>query len=297
VTCYFPIGNRAKHSQLVYRRWILRFVTSIKSPLVVYCPRHVAHSLRKMRKRLAISFEVYDDVWSLPPSKNLRAFYTNQLRIDGERAIHSTELYATWNARPWMLLDAAKRNVFNTTYFAQVDIGSVREGSRIFQQWPDILALEQFMPENSMLLSDISTTGPIKPYHYAWGPLKGNQWHDFGGVQGGFYAGTLRSISWFTPLFYCLLTAFAKEGHFVGKDQDILNSLVSMSSNIRLLPSGRLQGRCGGSPWFAFWEILSDPSERSQTCPISFVQTYLPVFPKSSMIHECRKYRATDLQV
>lgn len=67
------------------------------------------------------------DLWDLPPVAPLQeAFKTWQHDIDPERWIHSPELYAIWNAKQWMLHEAAKTDVFNSKYFFWADIGAWR---------------------------------------------------------------------------------------------------------------------------------------------------------------------------
>ena len=260
VTCYFPLGSKSKFNESNYLSWISNFMNVIDSPLIIYTTDEVAILIKSMRSVLKIDFQIYKDVWSLPPNMNMRQVYMQQWDLDPEKNRHSAELYGVWNARPWMIADSAKNNKFYAKYYVSVDIGALRSKTFVIN-WPNMIVIENLLP-NGILLSDVSGK-PIqqsfKPRPLSLGPIRGSGWAgSYDKIQGGFYIVSQKKVSTFVKKFYCLLGIYLQHGYFIGKDQDILNSLVSYG-DVHILNSHGLL-KCSKDVWFAFWEAFNHSS-------------------------------------
>ncbi|KAG6897502.1 hypothetical protein C0992_000932 [Termitomyces sp. T32_za158] len=190
---------------------------------------------------------------------------------DRERTIHNPDLYAIWNAKPW-LLDHALRSFSHSDYdFAfWVDAGSFR-GPHPFRQWPDPRRIEKIFSSSNKDKVLIPLYGVPGLKEYAWsfetGPV------DMDLSEGSFFGSTPSGISWFFRTFYEThdwyintsppaerfppnarpLSPFQSTAHtpctpfhFVGKDQTLINTMLFRHpdkfigmlapSHMRLLP-------------------------------------------------------------
>jgi len=95
-----------------------------------------------LRRGKPTHFVIYDEIWDLPWVQEpdfLYKPYHHQHDIDPEQAIHSPELYAIWNSKPWMLSHATEINPFESQYFFWMDMGCVRDPTRVISSaFPDV---------------------------------------------------------------------------------------------------------------------------------------------------------------
>ena len=65
----------------------------------------------------------------------VKVYREHQWELDGEKAIHSPELYAVWNLKTYLLTKIAQRNPFKSEFFIYTDSGAWRD--KQFSNWPD----------------------------------------------------------------------------------------------------------------------------------------------------------------
>ena len=94
-------------------------------------------------------------------------------------------------------------------------------------------------------------------------------------IPGSFFGGPPATVSWWSEIFYAYHDRYLRKGHFVGKDQTLINSLFllfpSRIIGVRIFdPSVQTglphfstisPGSCG-SPWFYYQFFLASNKER-----------------------------------
>jgi glycosyltransferase involved in cell wall biosynthesis len=250
VTAYFSLGNKSKFSDEHYYSWMQHFL-GIQSPCVIHTDSASADRIRKMRGNLPTQYYLYDSVFDLPAGK-YREEYIKQHALDAENKIHSPELYTVWNSKIALVEQATRENIFKSRYFAWFDIGSVRTPSAVLKRWPSLQKMKQAVGDDRILVglidSSLRSTKPMTD-----GTLVGNY------VQGGFFAGTSESIAWYRKQFDTYHDMLLSRGCFVGKDQTIMNVIVSQHpEKIAVIPAYRCANM---DRWFYFQHILSEEGE------------------------------------
>ena len=204
----------------------------------------------------------FNSPWEMPPIKRVKDMLLSQINIDPEKHMHSSDLYAVWNAKPWMLEYAVLKNPFNTRYFLWIDAGAFRNTHYRFGSWSDqqkaIKIFEKDGPEK--LLLGLINRLPEKlcanlhnhstKYNVESGPIAR------GLIQGAIIGGSSESIRWWSKLYYNTIDLYIKRGWFVGKDQNIMNSLAfAHPKQIHVILAFKLQ--CD-DPWFAFGPLFAN---------------------------------------
>jgi hypothetical protein len=259
VTAYFKL-KKSKFTHGHYQNWMKNFMTSVTAPVIFFTTHDDEPNLRSLRGTLPASYVSYPDLWDVPAASVYKDIFVSQHSIDPEQKIHSPELYAIWNLKAWFTAAAAAQNPYNSTYFMWVDVGSFR--NRAFSSWPHIGSVEKAFLNchNCVILSQIAAGGASRQIDAKnKKPLVGDL------MQGGFFAGTRESMLWWCVDFFDFLEDSARLGHFVGKDQTLINKLTIQNYwRVRWIASYRSNG-CGPDVWFAFQHMFAIPSE---SCPL-----------------------------
>ncbi|CAF1203634.1 unnamed protein product [Didymodactylos carnosus] len=198
------------------------------------------------------------------PVKRLENIFIAQHQDDPERSYHTVDLYAIWCAKSFMLNHSAQLNPFQTKYFLWIDAGAFRDSRYRFTRWPDPQRVQDiFENEDKLLLGLVnpmrrryctSNNSSVK-YDLEMGPIKQDL------IEGTFFGGNKNIIQWWTTLFYETLDAFARKGHFIGKDQDAMNAVALSNPHlIKVMISFRVP--CADA-WFAFGPILAHQADRA----------------------------------
>ncbi|RMZ94633.1 Proteophosphoglycan 5 [Brachionus plicatilis] len=160
---------------------------------------------------LSATFYVTKDVWALmkmlEKSRNreyIERYKTKQYQIDPEKRKHSPELYAVWNIKHFMGKLVSQMNPYNSDFFIYTDIGGWR--SKKFSNWPYV----DFAKNVSLYLNDTCLYNQV----YS------------GSIGGGFIAGSRAAFDQVSSKFYEIHDKWFDKDIFVGKDQNIMNSLA-----------------------------------------------------------------------
>lgn len=112
----------------------------------------------------------------------LQEKYAQQHDLDSQHSIRNPELYATWNAKAWLLNHTATHHASNATqWFFWTDAGAFRE-NHTFSDWPNHERVDQVFAKHSertgvavedLLFIPICNPPPRKPFTLNWEPKDG----------------------------------------------------------------------------------------------------------------------------
>ncbi|KAJ3336234.1 hypothetical protein HDU93_003399 [Gonapodya sp. JEL0774] len=288
VTAYFPLA-RSKHSHSDYLTWMAPLL-AIHAPLVVYTSPSALPAIKSLRDpSLPTEYVILPSPFHLPPIHPHRTAYRLlQPPLDPERRSHSPDLYAIWNAKPFLVAAAINRAALPANVYAWVDVGSFREADTVsnLRVWPDPLRVALAFPDRnaSVLFQHIvhhktpSLLESARSFPTSSTPL----------LTGDIIAGTTfwgppRALLAYSSAFYALHDRLLEQGDcFVGKDQTLINSLLaSEPSRYRVLRSkdpAQESFQCG-DPWFYFQKYFALDSELPPTwsCPRPPIMTFADV--------------------
>lgn len=264
VTAYFKL-TKSKFTHTRYAAWLRSMLAHVRNPLVIFTTPADEPELRAMRGALPAVYVTYPDLWDVPPAAHFKALFTAQHALDPERGIHSPELYAIWDAKPWFTAAAAAADPFKSHLFMWADAGSFR--NHRFEAWPDAgrvaAALAGCGAADCVLLGAVHDRWrSVALDAAARTPLVGDM------IEGGFYAATRAGMAWWAYEFYSLLHEYASRGLFIGKDQTMFNAMaVKFHWRVAMLAAHSSTPACGPDPWFAFQHMLAPPGSPGACAP------------------------------
>lgn len=154
VSALFPL-SKSKHSLGEYSKWLNNFLGSVTTDVYFFTPPELEPLVRKARGNLPITIDTtFSSPFDIPPLANHRERYREMHAQDRERRIHSPELYAVWNGKPFYLDEAVKRSVAGGKTYDYAfwnDAGSFRVG-HAYRNWPDPRRIEELWEEGSKLI-------------------------------------------------------------------------------------------------------------------------------------------------
>jgi hypothetical protein len=263
VITYYPLDKKAKHSADKYKEWLTNFLSHAENPMVIFTSNFYVPVLRSLRNINTLNATLFVTNFSsaleMPPVKRLHSVFQLQLSDDPERSYHTVDLYAVWCAKSYMLNYTVSLNPFRSKYFIYTDAGAFRDNSHQFKKWPDNKVVSKVFSGDDRLLLSIVYPLPKR--------LCDNDRLLNGGldqheqlIQGGLIGGSATSIRWWSKTYYDMCDIFVKEGRFIGKDQNIMNTIaLTNPTRIKVILSFRVS--CG-DVWFAFGPILANPLEK-----------------------------------
>jgi hypothetical protein len=154
VSAMFPL-RKSKHSAAEYDRWLRHYLGAITTDIYLFTTPAMEDRVRAFRgENLTLTIDTtYSSPFEIPPLKGKEAEYRKMHAKDRERSIHSIELYAVWNAKPFFL-NAAVRSLGSKEsrydYAFWNDAGSFREEHR-YRQWPSPAKVQEVWDEGSRL--------------------------------------------------------------------------------------------------------------------------------------------------
>jgi hypothetical protein len=198
VTAYFDVPSKRPSSE--YLPWIQRFL-SLQDNMIIFTSNDQLPLFKKLRKKRpntkVIALDSLDDTNVVKDFGGM-AFWERQASLDPEKYIHSKELYVIWNEKGHFLEQAMQLDPFQSSFFAWVDMGYLRdsllENQRMVRYVPKALT-----PQQTLFL-DVRS-------------LVAGQQYLGGGFIGGYKEGLQRWIK----EYYKLLEA--NRDRFLGKDQ------------------------------------------------------------------------------
>jgi hypothetical protein len=246
VTAWYHINNKYSLSQ--YIEWFKRFL-SLNINLIIYTNEESKKQIEHLR-----SEEKENTIYIIRDFKDFKVYqflnyweYCEQIDIEKRwGAGHNKYLYMIWNERHYYWIkEVTEYNPFKSEYFIWADIGIIREPEmmNLLKGFPNGILK---YPKNKFILSQV---GPLEQGDNLMdsdGILLRNKnlnvntsCQPYNRVQGGFFAGSLKSCDIYCDMYQKELHRFIQTKNFAGKDQNILFNLVLQnkeSNFIKLLP-------------------------------------------------------------
>jgi hypothetical protein len=151
VSAFYPLA-KSKHTDADYADWLRRFLGHISTDIYFFTTPEMEPLVRRARDALLSSNSdpshppqliintTFPSPFSIPPLLPHKHKYEQMHAWDREHDIHSPELYAIWNAKPWFLKEGLRsmrmRNFGDYDYAFWSDAGSFRH-EHAYEAWPD----------------------------------------------------------------------------------------------------------------------------------------------------------------
>jgi len=165
VSALYPLA-KSKHTSADYARWLSLFLSQIQTDVYFFTTPEMASLVRDVAVVHSRSITInttYSSPCDIPPLLGLRGHYERMHALDRERARHSPELYAVWNAKPFFLSEAVRNTADAGYHYAfWCDAGSFRREHR-YAVWPDpdrVDGLWREAGEDMLFLPIESAPGP-----------------------------------------------------------------------------------------------------------------------------------------
>ncbi|KAJ7164683.1 hypothetical protein C8R43DRAFT_878995 [Mycena crocata] len=232
VSAFFPL-SKSKHTMREYEWWLCQFLRPITTDIYFYTPTEMVPLVRKCRGRLPITIDTtFATPFDISPLRKFGQQYVDMHALDREKDIHSSELYAVWNAKPYFLDEAVKalsRQGRNYDHAFWNDAGSFRS-THNFTDWPSATRVQDIWKEGSALTGEKQEDllfYPVcrvpHPTHRYWQESMGPIDNYFS--EASFFGGSPRTISWWRDVYYAYHDHYLRLGMFVGKDQNLIHAL------------------------------------------------------------------------
>lgn len=250
VSAYFKLPiSKTTHDNYVL--WMKNMLL-IDNPMVIFCDKESEEMILFFRKekieKTKLIITSFSEFYCF---KYIEHFNKHCKKDEEVKLGHNVNLYMIWNEKTNFLKRAIEYNFFHSEYFLWVDIGCFREPNpRYFGVWPNpdkILTLDKnkvlmllVKPfEKTELLCRKKEELPDFQFTYRIGaPIFGGgkdillKWHE---------------------LYYEMLEYFIHIDRFIGKDQNIMNSLVLIEKKMCCL----IKAYPPKNQWFYLQEYLS----------------------------------------
>ena len=199
-------------------------------------------------------------------------FWRDQWYHDPEARLHrSYQLYLTWNLKPWFLKEAARLNPFQSDWFFWMDAGYMRissvgsddtkstggfEGYGFYITTPYSYSVAEgdargLVPNmdptvlNFLLIQPFPNDEMHGGYHYV--SIKDR-------IAGNMFGGHAQAVDPWVDLYYQVFREYVDRKWFVGKDQNIMNTLCTEHHEACALIDPH--ARAWENPWFTMWQCL-----------------------------------------
>jgi hypothetical protein len=227
VTAYYPI--RSKFNPEKYLNWIAAFWPRVSCPLVFFTDPAIVPQFQEMfrgRTKTAVVGVPFHELAAF--NKLSPKAWAQAHMIDPEHDKHSPELYAIWYEKKEFVARAIEANPFGSEHFVWCDAGICR-----FPEWvPHLQAFprRELVPADRMLVLRIA---PFDQPVCADG-IRG----DFtlgASVGGGILASDVAGWKRWSRAYDEMLLRFCLADRFIGKDQNIMGSMILESPDLALV--------------------------------------------------------------
>lgn len=237
VTQYFQIPS--KHSLSEYMEWIRNLHDADICLLVFTDSPHLWHGQRHAVIKTSICAEGV----ALNRSE---CFWREQWYKDPEAFIHrGFYLYIAWNLKPYFLSEAVRINSFSSQYFFWIDAGYARApiDLKLSTQVPIIPRTRVVF----FIMGQFSEAELAKDwFHYTINQDR---------LEGGLFGGRAEAVMAWVSLYYNVLQQFVSRDWFVGKDQNLMNTVCIRYPTACALV--KAQTDWGENPWLITHECLT----------------------------------------
>jgi len=239
VSSFFPVSNskHSKYSRQDYKRWLNLFLSRIDKDIYLFTSPEWESTIKRMRGDLPIHINTtYSSPFDIPPLNDRREDYDRMYSKDREKHHHSTELYAIWSSKPFLLKEGLSnmRKQKEYKYAFWVNSDTFRD-QHPWRSWPAPERVEEIWKEGSEASGTSADELLFFPFagmpHGSmifWSEGMGPIDNDFS--QGSFFGGMPNAISWWCGAYYAYRDHWLKQDHFVGKDESVNNAILLLYS-------------------------------------------------------------------
>ncbi|KAJ7175415.1 hypothetical protein C8R46DRAFT_1078825 [Mycena filopes] len=287
VSGLFPL-SKSKHTIREYEYWLSKFLGQITTDIYFYTPVDMVPLVRKCRGNLPITIDTtFASPFDIPPLRDFKEEYGAQHALDREKDIHSAELYAVWNAKPYFLDEAVRASARRGMVYEYAfwnDAGSFRI-THGFTDWPSMTRVQEIWQDGTVLTGQQKDDLFFFPVCRVPHPSLRNWEENTGPVdnyfsEASFFGGPPHSVSWWRDVYYAYHDHYLRQGMFVGKDQNLIHALFLLfpsriiavwlddpeaPAHKELLPPKNpaegLMGTCGEN-WFYYQFFLAKWADR-----------------------------------
>lgn len=257
VTCYYRFPS--KHSYHDYDTWMTNFLTTVDTPIVIYCDHDWVDRLRDLRKGFEHKTHIIPLTWDgmRCGSDNMMQYWKKDLERDHEKSYHNQLLYVLWNEKSEMVKRVIDVNPFGTDFFCWCDIGCFRTRDNIetFKHWPARSFLESAVKDKMYVLN----IEPFEKEDYNVLPNGLSQTFQYKQRIGGtIFLGSATVWTEWHRLYYDTMDKYMQEDYFAGKDQNIMASVAVMYPNIVQMVTPT-RAPYDGDPWFYLQRYFLEP--------------------------------------
>jgi hypothetical protein len=248
VTAYFKLPqSKASHEK--YSEWMQNMLL-IECPMIIFCDEISEKQIQEFREHFIEKTKIITMTFQEFHCYKYFNIFVNDYRTKDHERYHNPYLYLLWNEKSHFLKKAIEMNIFSTEFFLWVDIGCFRKQNTDFIQWPKT----EKIPTNKILLLSVN---PFTPEEYNCNEIQylKNFQYDIGRIGGTIFGGTSQTILKWYNIYYQMLEYFISIERFVGKDQNIMNSVAIMNKDmVELIDPDDFKH---DDRWFALQEYLS----------------------------------------
>lgn len=238
VTAYYDVPS--KFPKQTYQQHVQRFLPNLNCNVIIYTDKNNLEWLQALRTNYADKTTfVVSDFADLYFSKSYSSnFWADQHNKDGEKKIHSYQLYIVWAQKVIFLQDSIATNPFKTSKFMWMDIGCIRDTNMVnyLATFPNA----DKVPQRKIVMESVYAFSPKDPLF--------DLSHDR--MAGGFIAGDISSLSFFINKYFDTFKEYTSRGLFIGKDQYLFNTIYKLHPHMFHLVSARDDASYRFDPWF-----------------------------------------------
>jgi hypothetical protein len=238
VTQYFQIPSKHSHSE--YIKWIHN-LHGTELCLLVFTD---SPQLWDSQRHAIIETSICSEGAALNRSQ---CFWRDQWHKDPESFIHqSYYLYISWNLKPYFLSEAVRIDCFSSQYFFWIDAGYAREPIHFnfSTQVPVIAKKSQML---FFMVDEFSKAELSKDwFHYTVMQDR---------LAGNLFGGHTTAITAWTSVYYHVLQEYISRSWFVGKDQNLMNTLCTKFPAFCTVVE--VETNWWENPWLVTYECLT----------------------------------------
>jgi hypothetical protein len=231
VSAYYPI--RSKFEPGKYVEWMSKIWPNTSCALIFFTDPALVSQMEGLfaarpgpTKVIGVPFSELSAFQKLSPK-----LWLQTREDDPEKDKHSAELYAIWYEKKEFVLRAIELNPFNSEHFVWCDAGICR-----YPEWvPHIQAFprREMIPADKMLVLRVGPFNEASHEKDAYG-VRGD-FKDCVSVGGGILATAAPTWKLWSKAYDAMLMRYYLAGRFVGKDQNIMASMILENPNLVVL--------------------------------------------------------------
>ena len=216
---------KSKYPSEKYTGWLKLFLENVDCHLVFFCDQSLVDFITDCRKNYATKTHI------VPLSQNdwvanSKTDWTQELTKDPEVDLHNTDLYKVWYEKKEFVKRAIALDPFKHSDYVWVDAGIIRNihTAKLIKNFPDASRI----PIDRILLLNVQPfeKGDEQVFQYATGNIVGafHLWKTR--IGGGIIAANKTMWASWDALYDKTFETYKAAGRFVGKDQNIMATLV-----------------------------------------------------------------------